>query len=176
MPKINSPRLKFPSGEQRKYIENVLKISGLGTAGIAKVVKLPPRTINDWRREVYSISEKAVDKFTDLYSVNLPLPKSLLINKWLDAKSKANRIGGLVYYKKHGLGTPEGRRRGGMAGIAKLRELGKTCPVKSFDKPELSTKLAEFFGIMLGDGSINKFQINITLNSIADADYSPEIK
>lgn len=42
--------------------------------------------------------------------------------------------------------------------------------------PKRSEKLAEFFGIMMGDGGINNpWQANITLNSIKDADYSKYI-
>ena len=38
--------------------------------------------------------------------------------------------------------------------------------------PKYSAKLAEFFGIMMGDGGINNpWQANITLNSIKDAKY-----
>ncbi len=50
-------------------------------------------------------------------------------------------------------------------------------PKKSHRKqlilPKYSTQLAEFFGIMMGDGGINNpWQANITLNSIKDAKYS----
>ena len=39
--------------------------------------------------------------------------------------------------------------------------------------PKHSTMLAEFFGIMIGDGGINNpWQANITLNSIKDKEYS----
>ncbi len=57
-------------------------------------------------------------------------------------------------------------------------ELGR--PIKHTDKshrklaklPKESRELAEFFGIMLGDGGINNdWQANITLNSEADAVY-----
>ncbi len=42
--------------------------------------------------------------------------------------------------------------------------------------PKYSEDLAEFFGIMMGDGGINNpWQANITLNSIKDADYSKYI-
>ena len=49
-------------------------------------------------------------------------------------------------------------------------------PEKSHRKqatlPEYSEDLAEFFGIMIGDGGINNpWQANITLNSIKDAQY-----
>ncbi len=50
-------------------------------------------------------------------------------------------------------------------------------PKKSHRKtvliPKQSPQLAEFFGIMLGDGGIsNSWQANITLNAIADKDYA----
>ncbi len=50
-------------------------------------------------------------------------------------------------------------------------------PKKSHRKtvriPRPSSSLAEFFGIMLGDGGINNlWQANITMNSIEDAEYS----
>ncbi len=58
-------------------------------------------------------------------------------------------------------------------------ELGKPLinPAKSHRKPVKvpgeSPELAEFFGILLGDGGINNdWQVNIALNSIADATYA----
>ncbi|MEK7478208.1 MAG: LAGLIDADG family homing endonuclease [Patescibacteria group bacterium] len=42
--------------------------------------------------------------------------------------------------------------------------------------PKYSVNLAEFFGIMIGDGGINNpWQANITLNSIKDAKYAAHI-
>lgn len=50
-------------------------------------------------------------------------------------------------------------------------------PKKSHRKkvtlPEPSIELAEFFGIMMGDGGINNpWQVNIALNAVADKEYS----
>ncbi|HVZ12787.1 MAG TPA: hypothetical protein VG965_07200 [Patescibacteria group bacterium] len=41
----------------------------------------------------------------------------------------------------------------------------------SIRKPQKNSTLAEFLGICLGDGSTHKYQITISLNSIADAEY-----
>lgn len=54
-------------------------------------------------------------------------------------------------------------------------------PKKSHRKtvriPKPSQSLAEFFGVMLGDGGINNlWQANITMNSIEDAEYSLYVK
>lgn len=44
---------------------------------------------------------------------------------------------------------------------------------KKVSLPKYSVQLAEFFGIMMGDGGINNsWQANITLNSIKDIQYS----
>lgn len=53
-------------------------------------------------------------------------------------------------------------------------------PKKSHRKkvtlPKYSKNLAEFFGIMMGDGGINnEWQANVTVNSIVDLDYSKYI-
>src|SRR3989344_4892954 len=50
-------------------------------------------------------------------------------------------------------------------------------PQKSHRKPVIipkySVQLAEFFGIMMGDGGINNlWQANVTLNSIKDVQYA----
>lgn len=54
-------------------------------------------------------------------------------------------------------------------------------PKKSHRKevrlPNPSPRLAEFFGIMMGDGGINNpWQANITVNAIADAEYESHLR
>ena len=47
--------------------------------------------------------------------------------------------------------------------------------LKQISLPEKSTSLAEFIGICLGDGSVLKYQVSITLNSSADKEYIPYV-
>lgn len=59
-----------------------------------------------------------------------------------------------------------------------MHENALPYPQKSHRKevriPRPSAQLAEFVGIMIGDGGINNnWQANITLNSVADAEYIP---
>ncbi|MBU0999744.1 hypothetical protein KKG24_05645, partial [Patescibacteria group bacterium] len=171
LPRYGLPHLKFPPGEQRKFIQKALEISKLDHKSIAKIIGLSSRTVRDWKREICCMSEKAAAKISREYSIHPPISKNILIRDWLDKKLMASRMGGIACYKKYGLGTPEGRRKGGIAGIAKRRQLGIFGPIKTFNKPKASVKLAEFIGIMLGDGHVDKSQISITLNSIADANY-----
>src|SRR4051812_36419732 len=41
--------------------------------------------------------------------------------------------------------------------------------------PDKSTNLAKFIGMCLGDGYISKYQVSITLNSLADKEYLPYV-
>lgn len=43
---------------------------------------------------------------------------------------------------------------------------------KSFDKPITNCKLAECFGILMGDGGISSHQVVVSLHHIDDAEYS----
>jgi len=100
LPRYRLPHLKFPPGEQRKFIQKALEISKLNHKSLAIVC---------------------------LKKLRVQSLESIL--------------------------------------------LGIFGPVKTFNKPKASDELAEFIGIMLGDGHADKFQISITLNSIADANY-----
>lgn len=46
---------------------------------------------------------------------------------------------------------------------------------KDVPLPEPSNDLAEFVGICLGDGCVTKYQVSITLNTIADSSYIPYV-
>lgn len=50
------------------------------------------------------------------------------------------------------------------------------CFTKNIRVPEMSEELAEFIGIMLGDGGMSAFQITITLSLVDDLEYSNFVK
>ena len=173
LPKYGLPRLKFPEGEQRKFVEEIYQKSGLKAKNLAIIANVSSRTIRDWKREKFNIPKKTVNVFCKKFNIGPPKRIASLINDWRERKLKISRKGGLIYCKKYGPpGSLESRKRGGIAGLAKLRKLGLAAPIRKFDSPAKSINLAEFIGIMLGDGNIGKFQISITLNSMVDADYS----
>ncbi len=64
--------------------------------------------------------------------------------------------------------------RGGLASIERQKANNPESPfvAKIVDHPRYSEDLAEFVGILLGDGCINKNQISISLNSTDDVDYA----
>lgn len=173
LPKYGNPRLKFPKGEQRKFIERIFQKNGLRAEDLAKIVGVSPRTVRDWKNERNNISEHATDIFCKTFRINLPTKKKVLIESWRKLKFRVCVKGGLARYKKYGnFSTPDGRRRGGSKALAILRQRGIIAATfKEYLYPEYSESLAEFVGIMLGDGGITTQQATITLNSGADKKY-----
>ena len=151
-----------------------MKNNSVGINEIASITSVSPRTIRDWRREKFNITKNAINKIND----SLKHPESInvdgLVEKWQKMRSDLNRIGGIAHYKKYGdFGTIEGRRKGGSKALSILRSRGIIPLCKHFLLPrKFSVELAEFVGILLGDGGITKEQVTVTLNSEADKQYA----
>ncbi|MFH1504730.1 MAG: hypothetical protein ABIH08_05035 [Candidatus Omnitrophota bacterium] len=81
------------------------------------------------------------------------------------------------------LGTLESRRKGGVASQKKFREDSIYAKKVGFilrkkvKYPDKSSLLAEFTGIMVGDGNVRgDYQIAIAFNGKKDQDYAPHIQ
>jgi len=161
-------RLKFPPGDQRKILEKIINKSSLNTERLAKIVGVSGRTFRNWRNEKFTLPYGVVEELSGKFKVKLSLPVSDLRQAWERSVSEKARKGGIACFKKYGrFSTPEGCRKGGLESIKK-RYGGF---LKPFYTPEFSPDLAEFVGILLGDGGLTKKQWFITVNSIADAGY-----
>lgn len=166
-------RLKFLSGQQKKFLNEVSDKSKLSIKALSRIAKIHPRSFRDWKNEKLTMTLMAAQKLGKLFYVDLPEDKKIMIQRWQKAKEIASRIGGLAHFKKFGSpATLEGRRKGGIKAITNLRRNGFTPYVKKYRLPiGFNGKLAEYVGIMLGDGCITPGQCNITLNSVADREY-----
>ena len=166
-------RILLPKGEQRKFIEKVLlKIS---VAKAAKLCDLSERTIRDWRREKFLIQKGAMLKLCQ--KTNVPIPRNFeeKDDYWYVSKGNkiGGRLGGLACIKKYGcVGGPLRKKKWYEWWYKKGQYNSKIIAfVKPFKKPAFSEDLAEFVGILLGDGSIQKNQISITLHYLDDKEY-----
>jgi hypothetical protein len=103
-----------------------------------------------------------------------------------DSKAWINksRLGGLRCIELHGNpGTPEGRSKGGRKTIrlfhqnpAFARKVGFIIR-KEIKYPKKCIELAEFFGIILGDGGLpGNHQLTIAFNNKTDQEYSLYLK
>lgn len=166
-------RIKFLPGQQRAFIATIYAKSGFSTKQLAKIVGIHPRSFIDWRREKLTIPLLAAELFCKQFNISLPEDKDIMVMRWQKAKEEASRKGGINLFNKHGSpATLEGRRKGGIKAIAILRKKGIASLCKIYTVPSTySIKLAEYIGIMLGDGGLTPGQSCITLNSEADSEY-----
>lgn len=165
-------RVIFPQTKQREFLRKVAEVSRLSWSLIAEEIGVHHRTLFDWRREKYSVSLGSLKKMCDI--ANFAFPEGVEIKEPFWSVGKAAKIGGNVTYKKYGIiGDPEIRKKKWQEW---WEEKGKNnlngCFVaKTVNFPRESEKLAEFVGIMMGDGGITERQVTITLNSVTDRNY-----
>jgi len=127
------------------------------------------------------MSNAALTKLCKISGIVIPKSAKILPEYW--SAQQYCRLGAQRRYEIYGqLGTPEGRRKGGIASQRLFRknpEFAKECGVivrKKVNIPFYSAELAEFIGIMLGDGGMSFYQINITVNSETDKEYAEYIR
>jgi len=164
-------RILLPKGEQRKFIDRI--ISKVSVEEAAKLCNLSERTIRDWRREKFLMNQNLVYKLCKKTGLRLPSNFEIKDDYWYTKNGSS--AGGIAVFKKYGRigGDPDYRKKKwyewwDREGKYKSKIIPKVKPIK---QPKFSKKLAEFVGIVLGDGCIMGRQITITLNRIDDKEY-----
>lgn len=168
-------RLDGLDGTQRALLEAALRCSHIDR--LAEVCEVHPRSVRDWRREKHRMPLDSLKRIYEETGLSLPTPLRLLPDFW--HLREAARLGGQRRAQLHGSpGTLEGRRKGGRIScerfqtnpeLAKARGFMLRKPIK---RPRKSVKLAEFIGIMLGDGCLSsRFQVGIAFNAETDQAY-----
>jgi len=170
--KINSKRVVFLKRKQRNFINKILSKISIGEA--AGFCNLSERTIRDWRRERFLMDYRALKILCNKTHFLLPRNVKLKDRYWYVEKGASK--GGRALFKKYGKigGDPEYRKKKWYEWWEKEGKykshtiLNLPKPIK---KPVFSKDLAEFVGIMLGDGGITKYQVVITLHSEDEKEY-----
>lgn len=174
---IKNQWVEFLPGNQEEFLEKVINKSKSRIKDLALLVNVHPKTLSDWRREKTRMSLRALEVFSRKYGITTTERKETLIERWKNSQKKANKVGGMVRLRRYGSpGTTEGRKKGGLKTMEILRKKGIIFTKNRFNEPTYSKELAEFVGIMLGDGGITFEQCTITLNGEADANYILFIK
>lgn len=170
-----SKRVKFHTGKQRLFLLDVKKHLNLSDKELTKRLRISTRTFTDWKREKFSVSLQAVQALSRF--AHRQLPKNITIEEPFWYVRKGAKLGGITTYKRYGrVGGDEKKRKEAWQkwwekeGKFLIRKT--ISKRKGIDKPKKSSELAEFMGIMLGDGGISKTQVIITLNSDSDRAYS----
>jgi len=170
-------RIKFKKQLQFWFLNNVRQKLGVNWPQLTEILKVHPRSLSDWRREKYTIPEKVFKKCLKLTKEKVKVPPHRVLPDFWSVKKAARKAGLIVAQKYGGPGTPEGRRKGGLVSQQRRRlypELYQSCNLrKKISEPKNTSELAEFLGIVLGDGGINSdYQVVITLSKDNDKRYS----
>ena len=123
------------------------------------------------------MDDRALNRLCQLANLPHPPDATLLPEHW--SVHKAARLGGLRHVELYGSpGTSEGRARGGRNAQKRFRsnpdyfrQLGVAVR-KIIIQPPFSADLAEWIGIVLGDGGITRYQVTISFNYPLDAAYA----
>ena len=162
-------RIKFSrKGTQRSFIlkaKNVLDITGLE---LADKLGVSQRTITDWVSEKFNMSYCCAKQLSKLSKVIIPKNHSIIL--WKNHMREIGKVGGKNRVALYGKVTLNEKYRADKwnkwwneIGINKDRPSGFQSIIK-IKIPEKNKKLAEFVGIMLGDGGVAPYHIHITLS------------
>jgi len=175
-------RVRFLRKGQSKFLEDIMKHTGFNAEQISKICNVCSRTFRDWKREKYNMSYEALSKLCKV--LHFPMPEDIKILPDFWSVSKAGRLGGKRHFELYGApGNKESRRKGGLNSSRKFRLNPEWAKEKGFvirkeiRYPAKSSLLAEFIGIMIGDGTVrNEYQIGISFNGKLDQHYSIHIQ
>ncbi|HCC59738.1 MAG: hypothetical protein A2402_02610 [Candidatus Staskawiczbacteria bacterium RIFOXYC1_FULL_37_43] len=175
---IYKKRAIFPKGRQSKFLLNAFNKSHLSWFELAKKINIHERTLNDWKREQYSMPIDKLKKICDIANINMP---DVVIKDPFWYVNLGAKNGGLATIKKYGRvgGDPEYRKKKWYEWWEKEGKNRKDIhigKIKNIRIPSLSKELAEFTGIVMGDGGITQNQVMISTNSIDDKKYGYFIK
>lgn len=170
---VYSQRAIFQKGKQAIFLSKAREKINLPWSVLAQKINIHNRTLNDWKREEYSIPLNQVEVICKMS--DLPLPSNIKIESPFWYTKKGAKIGALAALKKYGSvgGDPEYRKKKWYEWWDKKTDKKHGCiaeplPIKN---PHFSKKLAEFTGIILGDGGITNGQVMIFTNMVTDRKY-----
>ena len=165
------PRIIFKNGKQSEFLRKIKSASKLSNDKLGVIAERSGHTIGEWLYEKSAIDERCALILSKKFSISVPTDVRILPDYW--HVKQAGRLGALARMKRHGnLGTPKGRRLGGLNSIIAHNKIKSAFKVrKKIIQPQYSRKLAEFIGIIIGDGGLTYHQVTVTLNKKTDALY-----
>ena len=164
------------SGVQRSFISKAKESLGMSWSDFSKNIGINRRTLTDWQREKFRISRQALLEISKISKISIPSQYRIIDMR--DHLRKSGIKGGNALLKKQGrvcLNEDKRLQRWGRWWDTKGRRNKKIKELQRAREiiyPKFNKDLAEFMGIMLGDGGVAKYYIAVTLNSETEVEYS----
>lgn len=162
-------RAIFKKGRQKQFIRDLE--TKLSLKEMAALCACSTRTIRDWRREKFHMQRDCVRKLCR--SSGIRMPKIEVRNQYAHL-SAAGEKGYAAVIKKFGVmpRNEELRKRRWKQWWSSYGQFhALPFQPQEIHMPRKSAKLAEFIGIMMGDGGMSKYQATITLHHTDDREY-----
>jgi len=164
-------RAVFLPGKQRGFLTVVERKISLKV--MSRVCKRSERTIRDWRREKFAMDLACVYSLCRYARVSVPAFR--VRDAYAHVRAAGAKGARTVIMKYGRIIIDEKRRRAAWQkwweSTGKLKEYSIFMR-KSIRRPPKDAHLAEFVGIVMGDGGISEYQIVITLHHKDDLAYS----
>lgn len=167
---FNKNRIHFnKKGLQRSFILEAQKSLGSTQRRLAQKLNISQRTLADWTKEEITISQIKAKELSKLSGIFIPSDYSII--DWNKRLKEIGKIGGQRYFEKYGKvgGNEEDRKKKWKEWWEKVGKFKKPAPgFKTLLKikiPKKNKSLAEFIGILLGDGNISPYHVGVTLSS-----------
>ncbi len=171
---INKKAKFVNASEQSVWVTNVQSI--LTTAKMANLCSCTERTIRDWKNGKTSMPYQSLLLLAK--AAHLEVPDVLQIDRYAHTKMAGQR-GSRVVMEKYGR-VPVNEKVRKESWQKWWNEGGKDAVSDFFTKeitiPTRNEELAEFMGIMLGDGGLTRYQVTVTLHAIDDKEYGVYVK
>ncbi|MFZ2303247.1 MAG: LAGLIDADG family homing endonuclease [Minisyncoccia bacterium] len=172
-------RAFFPKGEQLKFLNNVQQKLLVNNSALAEIIGKNVRTLADWKREKSSMSFESAKFLSKKSGVMICEEVKVKEAHWYTSLGAS--AGGNAVYKKYGrVGGNEEERKRRWRKWWETKGQFEKHPIlfikKPIKKPGFSAGLAEFVGILLGDGGIAKRQVVITLHRYDDKEYREYVR
>ena len=167
-------RIKFLNRSSQKEFFGLIESQPLGNKkNIARISGVGVRQISDWKNVKGTISLSAFEKL--LLTYKIPRPKSIRIIEQYSHTKSAGKKGYEVMLKKYG-GIPKNEQLRRQNWEKWWKTVGKKQNLEILKRkviriPFNSADLAEYCGILIGDGGLTKWQVIVTLNSETDKEY-----
>ncbi len=167
---MDSRRIIF-TNSSKQFFSTVRKASGLSWVQLATSASINVRTLSSWRTKENTMPALLAKAWSERFHITIPPHEIIDLN---EKRIKAASLGGFARLAQYGdLGTPEGRRRGGLRAWQTHKQ-NPTSPfvARSVVRPKKNVRFAELIGAILGDGSLTKYQLILYSNAISDREYS----
>jgi len=167
-------RIRFKKGMQKKFLEEVCKEMNMTLRKFSHVYKndldVSYSAMKRYRNETRLLSlgtAQFLTKKSGIYWKRFGIEK-IISDNW--GAVKGGKIGYKKMSRKYSKKLIEWKRLGGKNTYIKYGRVGKVT-TKQIKLPKMSTRLAEFIGICLGDGTLTKYFLRISGDSRYDIKY-----